>query len=696
MLADKHNIEKLVHFLSCPQCGSDEFKIKTAQLQCNGCLISYPIVEGKPIFTQNAEETKIMSLEHISNQPPEKLVNWLKELNGCSLNIGAGSTETKIPNCIELEYSIHRNTDVVADAHRLPFKNEVFDAVVSFNTFEHLHDPTTAAREIFRVLKPGGKVVIHTAFLQPLHEEPHHYYNATKYGILNWFSEFDVDKCAVLERFNPALTVGWLSCEILHFVSSYFGMEIGGKLAQTKLEDWSRLWLDEQNRNGFVWDTLINLPQNIQERYAAGFEVELTKPITLSSLQEQSVNNSESHLRQLPIQYKSINLELPSVENSKSLQAIEQKRALAIARLRAAKMCEVMGKEPWSLIPNAAYNQCENPCISVIVTLYNYSEYIYECLDSVSKSELSDLPSQIEVLVVDDCSSDRSASMVEEYMAKSPLPICLIKKSFNTGLADARNVGLKVARAPYVFILDADNWIHPNCLSILYQTIKSSVYAGVYSLIRRFNHETKEEIGLVSSEEWNVQKLVDCPYIDAMAMFDREILMKVGGYSTELIEYGWFGWEDYDLWLKLAQDKHSCKLVSKVLSSYRVHPTSMINSTNYYTLTIAKYFSNKFADVVKNYSKSDKLFGFEQNEIFCLPKTEEKPEEKLAETEQQLAQTEQRLHELQQEIEKQSNELQQAYTTIAAIQSSKFWQVRNNWFKFKKLLGLADGTEVKI
>ncbi|HCF29421.1 MAG TPA: glycosyl transferase family 2 [Cyanobacteria bacterium UBA11049] len=388
---------------------------------------------------------------------------------------------------------------------------------------------------------------------------------------------------------------------------------------------------------------------------------------------------------------------LSTVGTSKSFQATEQKRALVIERLQAAKLCEVMGKEPWSLIPNSAYNQCGNPCISVIVTLFNYSEYIYECLDSISNSEFSDLPGQIEVLVVDDCSTDRSASMVEEYMNKSTLPICLIKKSFNTGLADARNVGLKVARSPYVFILDADNWIHPNCLSILYHTINSSIYAGVYSSIRRVNHQTREELaGLISCDEWNVQKLVECPYIDAMAMLNREILLKVGGYSTELIEYGWFGWEDYDLWLKLAQYKYSCKLVSKVLSSYRVHPTSMINTTNYYTLIIAKYFSKKFSDLVKNYWKSDKLFGFEQNEIFSLPQPEEKPEDKLERTEKQLESAEKHLQELQQQMEKNLQELQQAYTTIAAIQSSKFWQVRNNWFKFKKLLGLADGTEVKI
>lgn len=681
MVAVKQNVEKLIGLLSCPQCGGDDFNLSQAHLQCNGCLFSYPIVNGIPIFTNSPQETKIIPIEHTSNPPPERFIDWLKELDGYSLNIGAGNSQTKITNCIELEYSIYKTTDIVADAHCLPFKDEVFDAVVSFNTFEHLQDPFTAAKEILRVLKPGGKVVIHTAFLQPLHEQPAHYYNATKYGILNWFSQFDVESCKVLKQFNPALTIAWLVSDILYFVGEVYGTETREKLAQTKLEDCRKIWGNEDNRTGFLWDTLVNLPQAIQEKFSAGFEVQLTKPIK-TSYNKQILNNSAPAL---PLKNHT-NITIPSMETSK-LQAIEQKRSLVMGRLQAAKMCEVMGKSPWSLLSNAAYNQCEQPCISVIVTLFNYSEYIYECLDSITNSEISDLPASIEVLVVDDCSSDRSATMVEEYQNKSNLPICLIKKSFNTGLADARNVGLKVARSPYVFILDADNWIHPNCLSILYHTIKSSVYAAVYSSIRRINHQTREELpGLISSEEWNVQRLVESPYIDAMAMLNREILMKVGGYSTELIEYGWFGWEDYDVWLKLSQLKYSCKQVPKVLSSYRVHPTSMINTTNYYTLTIARYFTKKFSDLVNDYWKSDRLFGFEQNEIFSPVQS----------AESKLEQAEKRLQELQSQVDKNLQELQQSYTTIAAMQSSKFWQFRNKWFNFKKRLGLGDGTEVKI
>ncbi len=353
---------------------------------------------------------------------------------------------------------------------------------------------------------------------------------------------------------------------------------------------------------------------------------------------------------------------------------VDEKRLLVISRLQAAKICETLGNNPWKLKSNNAYNICEEPCISIIITLFNYSQYIYECLDSVSKSDIADLPRNIEVLVIDDCSTDNSAIQVEEYLQESNQPICLVKKLFNTGLADARNLGLKLARSPYVFILDADNWIYPNCLTLLYNQIKSSNYAAVYGEISRFDNETKKEINRISCHEWDVHKLVKHPYIDAMAIFNKDIVLKVGGYSTELIEYGWFGWDDYDLWLKLAQLNYSCKFLPKVLSSYRVHDKSMINTTNKYALNIASYFHIKFADLAKEYNSLDMMFGFPKVEIYSSPNSQDQQK--------------------QNQLELQ--ELQQAYAIIKAMQSSKFWQLRNQWFKLKKFLGLAKDVDVKI
>ncbi|BAZ68732.1 MAG: glycosyltransferase family 2 protein [Pelatocladus maniniholoensis HA4357-MV3] len=370
--------------------------------------------------------------------------------------------------------------------------------------------------------------------------------------------------------------------------------------------------------------------------------------------------------------YKSTQLEPQPVKIKESNLTIDEKRLLYISRLKAANLCEKMGSSPWNLKSNSAYDRCNKPCISVIITLYNYSEYIYECLESVAKTDLANIPGGIEVLVINDSSTDNSANLVAEYLQQSQIPICLVSKWFNTGLADARNVGLRLSRSPYVFILDADNWIYPNCLPVLYETIKSSRCAAVYGEIQRFDNQTRQEINRISCYDWDVHKLVKQPYIDAMALFNKNILLKLGGYSTELIEYGWFGWDDYDLWLKIAQSNYSCKLVPTVLSYYRVHSESMIHTTNKYALNIAKYFCHKFRKLANKYYSSDMWFGFPKSEIYLELNLSSQPN--------------------------QNNlilqELQYAYAQIAAMESSKFWKLRNQWLKVKKMLGLAKNIEI--
>ncbi|MHB1422055.1 MAG: class I SAM-dependent methyltransferase [Gemmataceae bacterium] len=219
-----------------------------------------------------------MPAGHVSNQPPPHVVDWLRRLDGWALNVGAGGTVEKFPNVIELEYSLFRNTDVSADAHHLPFRNGVFDAVVTFNTFEHLHDPFQAAREIHRVLKPGGRLFLHTAFLQPLHEAPHHYYNATEFGVRRWFSQFDIADVRVSDNFNPGYVLAWFCCEVLAALDHHVGPEARRQLAESTLQSWASGWSDSSQRVGPLWDALRRLPAEVQKRFAAGFELNAVKP----------------------------------------------------------------------------------------------------------------------------------------------------------------------------------------------------------------------------------------------------------------------------------------------------------------------------------------------------------------------------------------------------------------------------------
>ena len=375
--------------------------------------------------------------------------------------------------------------------------------------------------------------------------------------------------------------------------------------------------------------------------------------------------------QELEKKYFQQNIHNQNIEFSQPLQIkksnynLEEKRLLFISRLQAANLCKSKGHNPWQLISNQAHKKSSNSCITVVITLFNYSEYIYECLNSLAQSDVSNLPGDIEILVIDDCSTDNSASLVEAYLENSELPICLVKKWFNTGLADARNIGLELANSPYIFILDADNWIYPHCLSVLYEQIKSNKYAAVYAEISQFDNDTRKELNRISCHEWNVNKLVKQPYIDAMAMFNRDILLKVGGYSTDLIEYGWFGWDDYDVWLKIAQANYSCQFIPKVLSAYRVHSNSMINTTNKYALNLARYFCHKFSDLAQN-QKSDIIFGFSHSELyFNYPSIQESNSQMLLQ------------------------ELQFAHNQIEAMKSSKFWKLRNKWLSLKKFFRLG-------
>jgi SAM-dependent methyltransferase len=73
--------------------------------------------------------------------------------------------------------------DVWGDATALPFEDDSFDTVVSFHVLEHVDDPWAAVREIHRVLRPGGHVVLGLPFMWGLHEAPRDFYRFTEFGL---------------------------------------------------------------------------------------------------------------------------------------------------------------------------------------------------------------------------------------------------------------------------------------------------------------------------------------------------------------------------------------------------------------------------------------------------------------------------------------------------------------------------------
>ena len=96
--------------------------------------------------------------------------------------------------------------------------------------------------------------------------------------------------------------------------------------------------------------------------------------------------------------------------------------------------------------------------MSVVVTLYNYAHTIAAALRSVGLSDLD----EVELVLVDDASTDDSLAVARAALEEMPwLRGRIVERGANGGLARARNLGIAHSRADYVFVLDADNAVHP-------------------------------------------------------------------------------------------------------------------------------------------------------------------------------------------------------------------------------------------
>ena len=273
------------------------------------------------------------------------------------------------------------------------------------------------------------------------------------------------------------------------------------------------------------------------------------------------------------------------------------------------------GETYFEVHENEAFARSREPKLSVIITLYNYAGFIEDCVASVSAAGLK-FPEALEVLIVNDASTDQSLAQALRCQKKFDFPMRIVDKKWNTGLADARNVGVRMARAPYAFILDADNLVYPDAFRQLFEVISQGNYSAAFSLLCRFRETPANRVGLLSYFDWDPQILVQYPYIDAMAMFRREPLLAAPGYDNELNQIGWFGWEDYEMWLRFAQNHHEVAFVPNILCLYRHHETSMIKTTNLFELELVHHLMGKYGDLVERFEPRERLFGVERSKIF--------------------------------------------------------------------------------
>ncbi|MFC3503964.1 CDP-glycerol glycerophosphotransferase family protein [Micromonospora krabiensis] len=107
--------------------------------------------------------------------------------------------------------------------------------------------------------------------------------------------------------------------------------------------------------------------------------------------------------------------------------------------------------------------------ISFVVPAYRVQGYLRECLDSILGQPVDDL----EVIAVDDCSPDGSGEIITEYAARDQR-VQAVRLTENVGLGPARNIGLDRATGEYVWFVDADDWLAPDCLPEVAERLRTT------------------------------------------------------------------------------------------------------------------------------------------------------------------------------------------------------------------------------
>jgi hypothetical protein len=154
-----------------------------------------PVVAGVPHF-HPAGALPVYRL--LDTEPTHRLGPMLEqllgELRGLALDFGAGvpGSDRLRTDVVNLDALHFPGIDVCSSYPRLPFRDRAFELVLSLAVFEHLPDPRAAALEVARVLKRGGLFFVDTAFLQPLHGDPDHFFNMTMSGLRRILDGFEI------------------------------------------------------------------------------------------------------------------------------------------------------------------------------------------------------------------------------------------------------------------------------------------------------------------------------------------------------------------------------------------------------------------------------------------------------------------------------------------------------------------------
>ena len=153
--------------------------------------------------------------------------------------------------------------------------------------------------------------------------------------------------------------------------------------------------------------------------------------------------------------------------------------------------------------------------ISIVIPVYNVEPYIEDCLKSVAEQTYK---GDIECIIVDDCTPDGSCAIIEHFINEynGSIDFKLLHHTVNRGLSAARNSGIDAATGDYIYFLDSDDEITPDCIELLAAPLKNKKYDFVIGNYETVGSEAQFPQLLVKNDEVTTNEEIRKLYFQRM------------------------------------------------------------------------------------------------------------------------------------------------------------------------------------
>lgn len=232
-----------------------------------------------------------------------------------------------------------------------------------------------------------------------------------------------------------------------------------------------------------------------------------------------------------------------------------------------------------------------NDLVSIVLPIYNGEKYMRESIESV----IAQTYKNWELLILDDCSTDNTAIIANEYVNKDSR-IKYFKNENNLRLPGNLNKGFSLAKGDYLTWTSDDNRYRPTAIEKMYKALSENNDNEFVFASCRIINDSGEEIEYIMVNENSKKQIVGKNPVGACFMYTRNVYQTVGEYNPQLVLV-----EDFDYWQRIVS-KFNAITIEEILYDYRWHSDALTS-----TMKKDQFYKNLEKTLLNNIEAFGKL-----------------------------------------------------------------------------------------